>query len=73
MGAQQVAHDAADGAGDTHREDHQAAGQIGGEAGVVAGKVQHLGVAARGAEVKAHQGGEGDDGKRPGAGAEDPP
>ena len=71
MRPQQVAHDAADGTGDAHREDHQPVHQVGDQAGVVAGKVEHLGVAACRAQVKTHQGGKGNDGKGPGAGAED--
>ena len=65
--ADDVADDVADGAGDAHRKDHQPAAQIGEEAGVVAGEVEHFGVAVGCAQVKAHQAGESDDGKGPGA------
>ena len=71
MGAQQVAHNAADGTGDADGEHHQPAGKIRYQAGVVAGKVEHLGVAARRTQVKTHQGGKGDDGKGAGARAKD--
>ena len=67
MGAQQVAQNVADGAGDGNVEHHQAVYQIGKEAGVVAGHVQHLAVSVGGAQIKAHQGGKGNDGKGAGA------
>ena len=67
MGAQQVAQNVADGAGDANVEHHQTVHQVGKQAGVVAGQIEHLAVAVGGAQVKAHQGGKGNDGKGAGA------
>ena len=71
MGAQQVAQNVADGAGDADLEHHQTVHQVGEQAGVVAGQIEHLAVAVGGAQVKAHQGGKGNDGKGAGARAHD--
>ncbi len=65
-----MAHDVAHRAGDADGEHDHPAGQVGHHAGIVAGKVQHLDIAPRRAQVKAHQGGEGNDGKGAGARAE---
>ena len=67
MGAKQVAQNVADGAGDADVEHHQTVHQVGEQAGVVAGQIEHLAVAVGGAQVKAHQGGKGNDGKGAGA------
>ena len=48
-------------------EHHQTVHQVGEQAGVVAGQIEHLAVAVGSAQVKAHQGGKGNDGKGTGA------
>ena len=56
-----------DGAGDADVEHHQTVHQVGEQTGIVAGQIEHLAVAVGGAQIKAHQGGKGNDGKGAGA------